>query len=665
MAKTDPKSGTLSRWTFQGFLNGVRSAFGVGGSRFIPQGGGLQIIPDKALPAELKYAQVSIQNRGSYQTRMLTAESKLKMWRQAHLEAVESKLRMNFHPQNYIRMTLMPHVSTNLLDRVVRDLSITYETAPHRYLESDKPKAPPKPLAEETEEDAEYEEYPTDETEPEEKVEKEAEGEEPVDDEEAAPPITKPDSPFGKKKSADKMEKPVLDTGDEDVDALAALLELEGSATGEETPFDKWIKHGAVDELWETVEWYARFLPCVWVRPYVRYADALKVMEANAVTGVMEEVIKGDPKTAKLEYIIYTPDLADVIVDPNNPTVALAFWYWSSELDSRGDMVRRINFWNKEVFVKLDEQWKVLFIEPHTYGCIPVVPVRLGKPVGSYYLDGTGDDLYEGTLEICVLRTIQNARARDAGFKQLVISGNADQIPAEQVMGGPTPIYTHEEGTATVLDMSPNISEWTELCEKRGMELSAKYGISGAEYKAEGAPQSGFAKKLDRDKILKENKRTRKYFAKAENELYQLTAKILKVQPVGEIGTLPEEEMCVDFAEPSFTEDPKVQSETDAKRLKLNIDSIIDILKRENPDLNETELVKLAHKKKKINDAFVTPDQMKLVDLLASDGALVEGGAPAPGGFGGKPGGPPKPGGAPAFGGKPKPPMGKPPFGAK
>lgn len=623
MANTDQNDNKSRQgWTFLGFLNGVRSAFGVGSSKYLPDGGGLTpgVNNKNPLIKELLYARAALQQKGSYDTRMVASEKKLGMWKHAFLDQVKEKLARNFHPQNLVRMTLMVHTSTNSLERVIRDLSITYENPPHRFLDLDGEQPLPG--------DPDYD-----------------------GDEAAIPSKAKPPAPEAPPVAGDLVAEP-------DIDVLAKELGLEGSdeESGEESPFDKWLCVSNIDAIMETVEWYARFLPCVWVRPYVRYVSTKDTIVKQADgTEVTEQ--KPDPATGKLEYIIYTPDYADVVVDPDNPCHVWAFWYWSNEINDKGDLVRRINFWTKTDCHKLDEQWRLLTSTPHPFGEVPFVPFKLGISVGNFYLDGQGDDLYEGTLELCVLRTIQNARARDSGFKQLVLTGTSqDDIPADQIMGGPSPIYTNEGGGVTMLDMQPELKQWSDMCESRGQELHAKYGLSAAEYKAEGSPQSGFAKKLDRDKVLKENRRTRKFFLKGEQELYNLTVKTLQFQPIDEIGPLPEGELNIDFAEPSFDENPKEQAIIDAQRLKMNIDSIIDILKRENPDLNEVELLKLAWKKKKINEAFIPADEMKLIDLLAEPHGKGAGGASGAG-----PtdqlaaGGPPALAGnkPPPFGGKP------------
>lgn len=579
MARTDQEDRT-SRWTFAGFLNGVRAAFGLGGNTIVSAEAKAMATTRAVAIAKQKIAAESGRADSYLSGRTHLSKAKLAMWRNNYRDVVVDKLKSNFHPLNFVRMRLMVHTSSNVLQRVISDVSLTYASPARRSIEVEKPEPVVVPLS------------------------ADASVEEEQNEGSVVPPAVESSAPLGG-----------LNTGDPDVDALSEVLELEGSDKREDSPLDKLYKHAPLDATMETVEWFSRFLPAVFVRPFVRYTEEMQ--GDNGENG-------GNPDSGKLDYLIYTPDVADVVPDPDCPTEALAFYYWAEDYDEKGKARKVIHFFQKDIYMLLDEQWRVLKSGPNSLGELPVVTMRLGKPTHCFYLDGQGDDLFEGTLELAVLRTIQNARARDSGFKQLVFT-NADkeEVDADQVMGGPTPIFTNDGGSASVLDMQSNLTEWTELCRERALELAAKYGVSSAEYKAEGAPQSGFAKKLDHDKILKENERTRKFFVEFERELYKKTRRVLGVSPVSAIGELPDAELIVDFAEPSFSEDPKVQAVVDAQRIKLNLDSIIDILRRENPDLSEEELVKKASKNKKINEAFISSSALRVVDFLAGVGQQV------------------------------------------
>lgn len=604
--------------------------------------------------------------------RITSTKNHLRVFNNDIKELLSDRLRAGFHPENYARLKLTLHSSTNPLLRIVEDMSVLYSSPAKRYLEEEQKKEKPvedKPIDGATASADQTKEPPPDAPPPPEDV--------PPKDKAAADnpdqpvPPKKDAPPFGKKAGAvpDKAgvapsadSASALNTGDPQVDALAEVLDLSGiDGPDVETPFDKLMKAYDWDVLLDQVEKLCGVCPVVWVRPFIVYD------KRDEKTGVPEN------DSARLTYIIYTPDQADVVTEPEDPTTAKAWWYNGEETvyeNGQHKIKPVIHFFTPDWYVKMDAEWREMLREPNELdGMLPVVEFRLDLPTSCYYVDGRGKDLFDATIEVCLLKTIQNQRAKDSGFKQLAISADPKDVPADQVMGGPAPVYLGDDGTATVLDLQPALDQHTNLWKERERALANRYGISESSYDNSSIPQSGFAKKLDQAKILSESKRRRKFFAKSEQKLYTVTAQLLKARPVKTIPNLdPAMTLKTDFAEPTFEEVPKEQAEVDALELKFNAISIVDILRRKNPDLNDVELIQMAHRNMRINQVFMTEDQSRLVDILAS-GAIAGASLDAGGGGGGDPfgggGGPPPPGGEPpkalppGGGGKP------PPFGGK
>jgi hypothetical protein len=652
MAKTDTEDMANIRdpagFTFIGWL---RNTFLGGSQKIIKGGGGVIGAP---LPVEAKVAMQRLgdsQKGNPYFSRMEEAKARNAMWDNEIDRLLWPRLKAMFHPENYSRIVLTPSIWTNQLRRVIEDISILYENPAKRSLEDDKKVKQTVDSEAAIDKAADLPEdpkaAPADENDP------AAEGE-------PAPKVKSkkaPPAPAEKPAALSDGEAPVLDTGDPDIDALSDLLELDGGDEAKESNFDKVMKLADLDVTLDRVEKMVRFHDAVWVRPMVHYEKDLLPPEG---TELPETEAKGDPTTAKLRYKIYDPSCADIVEDPQDPARAVAFFYWGFEYNAKGEKIVVIWFFTKDQVFKFDEQWKPL-ADPveNKLGRLPVSVFRKDLPSqGSYYVNGSGRDLFEGTLEACWQRTVQNSRFKESGFKQLAFTGvDEDDVPADQVMGGPTPIYGPDGSSVSVLDLTPDLISFSDMIESRQLELAAKHGISSAEYKAEGAPQSGFAKKLDRDKVLKENRRIRKFFAEAEKDLYNLLAVTLNTHKIDGIDDLEEDaEFCVDFSEPSFEEDPQAQARIDAEEIKLETTNVIEVLKRKNPDLNDVELLKMAAKNKRINKAFLRGDALTLTDLLADSAAGAVGvakqwtagkgsGAPAP--APGAPAGKPAP-----FGGK-------------
>lgn len=595
MANTDPQD-KRDRWTFVRWMDGIKNFFGMGsGTIIIPAGaqpGG--VAPQAALIARARETADRKQGEGVL-CRKDEAAEKNQVWDNDIAPLVWQRLRNIFHPENFKRMKLQPSLWTNQMRRIVNDISILYETPATRRLVKQAAKGPtslPPPARPIDEAAGGTEEVPADEPTGAPEVDPEA------DANAEQPPAAIPQDP---------------NTGDPDIDALADVLGLTGAhVQKEDGPLEEFLTKVDLDVVLERVEKLARIHEAVWVRPFVRYEGML----VNAETGEQ----RGDPDKASLSFITYDPSTADIVPDPTDPARALAWFYFAEEADAKGQLIKVIHFFTADGYWKFDHEWKVLASGPNELGRLPVTVFRKELPsAGSYFVRGNGRDLFEATLEFCLMRSIQNSRYRDSGFKQLVMVGvEPDDIPDDQVMGGPAPIYVGGEGSATVLDMEPQLQQMTDTIKDRAIEQAAAYGITGASYKADASPQSGFAKKLDRDNILKENRRIRKFFAEGEKDLYQLIAKTLEISPVKGLPQLPTDaEFEVDFGEPSFTEDPKEQSQQDAIDLKLNKTNIVEILRRDNPDASDVELIQQAYRNKRINEAFISTGAMKLLDVLA------------------------------------------------
>lgn len=524
-------------------------------------------------------------------SRQESTKEKLAVWDNEIRQYVDRSIQNAFHPENYARMRWVMHTSSNVLRRVVSDVSVLYQRPAKRKLEVEETPIGPPPV----------DGQPTDPGEgalPAKLPAKPISGKPPAEDNQTDPQQS--DLP-----DAAPTDPTTLNTGDPDIDALADVLELTGAKQGaEKTAFDKLMEAYDFDTLLDLVEKLTCICPVVWVRPMVSYK--------KGPTG------ENDASTGKLSFVLYTPDTADVVPDPEDPTKAMAFYYYGREWTANGERTI-VHFFNDTNYIKFDTEWKTLEVKPHELGRLPVTVFRQQLPRNGYYCDGVGNDLFEATVEICVLKTLQNSRCKDGAFKQLAIQGDAKDIPQDLVMGGPAPIVLGDENTATLLDMQPNLEQFTSMWERREISLASTYGISAAEYKHEGVPQSGFAKKLDMRKVMDESVRRRKFFAAGEQDLYENLVATLKVNPLPGIeGLDPTGKLIVDFSEPDFEDEPNIQARTDAIELKFNAKSIIDILRRKNPDLNDVELIKMAYKNKRINDAFMTTDQMKLADLLAT-----------------------------------------------
>ncbi len=555
---------------FRRLYNGIRDMFssGAGGPIVTPNTSGTTLAPVVAR------AKADYQNDKAWKSRMQLSSEKMMMWENNFRALVENRLREQFHPTTYSRMCLSIHTSTNELRRVVRELAILYEQPAKRKL-----------LA---------------------KSSVQTEG-----SDGASGSLT--DQAKATEQAAD--DAPTLATGDAEVDALADLLELSDAvADAEDSPFDRAMRAKDWDIVLDTVDRLTLFHPVVWVRPIV--------------TGARDAEGQIDTSTTSLSYAIYTPANAAGVPSDEDPSKLAAWWYESEEIGRDGRLARVFYFYTSDGVEKYNANWERMEVAPNKLKRLPVATFRRDFPLNGAHCDGIGDDLFEGTLELCCLKTIQNARARDAGFKQIAVQGDPKNIPADQVMGGPDPIYLGPDSTVEVLDLQPALDQFTALINARRADLADRYGVK--DFGADHVPQSGYAKRLEKDKVLKESRRARKFFAEGERDLYHLLAVTLDAYPIANIGKLDASaELETDFAEPQFDMEPKEQAAIDSADIKLSKVSVLDILRRDNPDLSDAELVKLAVRNRRINAVLLGAGELKLTDMLAE--SFAGGGGKQPG----------------------------------
>ncbi len=516
----------------------------------------------------------------------------MSVWRNDLGGLVNEQLMSMFAPENFLDLRLATHTSTNVLERVVRETCLLYSEPASRWLKND--------------------------------------------DAAVGASRSTAGGRLGELLSlsdAQLMQEPAdaPEDGAEPVVSSAGDTEVADASESEEDPFERWLAASDLDGLWAEVQRLARFHPAVWVKPEVR---------------------EGEDGQMSVHYDIYTPATADVIASPKDATQALAWFTWREESAERTlatgvvdlfagarPRTRRVfHLWTRDTYYQLDEKGKdVRPPQPNPIGRLPVVVVRLGMPVGGYYLDGIGGDLYDATIEICCLRTIQNRAYRDT-FKQLVISGVLDpeKIPQGQVMGNPAlPILIGDEGTASVLAFDPNLQAMSAMVGEREQSIATKYGISPDAWRMSSQAQSGFAKRMDKSEVLKRNREDRKHLATAEADLYRVCA-LLSVQDgtsgLPGIGQLdPEAPFVVDFAEPRFEEAPTEQARADAQAVQLGIRSVLDLVMRDNPDLTEEEAVRMLALNRALNRRFLDKQGATLLELLAAPAGSGGGGAPPQG----------------------------------
>lgn len=496
-------------------------------------------------------------------------------------DVVEAQVRSMFHAENYEHLRLHIHSTTNVLRRVVHEVARAYQEPAFRWV---------KGLSRE------------------------------------AARMTVGGRLGGLLALSDERLSVLGETGVEEApeeDGTEEPVEAAPPEAGDErasAAIDAYLAEADLDTVMAAAQRLAMVMPVVWIFPAARKDEDGKV---------------------RLRFALYTPYSASADADPMNPAVAQTWRVWVREKPKKkGDLPKRVAYeWTSETIRKVDEDGRevkdgdpIVGDGVNRLGRIPVTTLRLGLPAeaGGYYLDGQGGDLYDATVELCVLRTLQNARYRDSSFKQLVIDGDPENVPADQVMGNPArPIFV-SEGTATVLDLQANLDALSAVVRERLQEIASAYGISPSAWALTGSErvQSGFSKKMDSAKVLGINRDHRKWLLAAEQDLFRLVATGVErgVYDLPELAGMPTEaEFVVDFADPRFEEEPLTQAKADALDIEMGKLSILDVLMRDNPDLTEEEALALLARNRMINERFAGTGAKEkgasVMEILAGLGA--------------------------------------------
>ena len=127
-----------------------------------------------------------------------------------------------------------------------------------------------------------------------------------------------------------------------------------------------------------------------------------------------------------------------------------------------------------------------------------------------------------------MLKTLQNAR-EGLRLQATRDSGRKKDVPADQVMGGPWPVMLGESATATVLDLQPNLDQYTQLAKERARDLENKPGIV-VDVESAGAPRAATRRNPHVGDDPREQAH-RPHFARCERDLFAKIRRLLEVRP--------------------------------------------------------------------------------------------------------------------------------------
>ena len=180
--------------------------------------------------------------------------------------------------------------------------------------------------------------------------------------------------------------------------------------------------------------------------------------------------------------------------------------------------------------------------------------------------------------------------------------------------------------TLTYANANPMIKEVMDTVDWMINKIAITKGLNPASVIAEmkGRDTSGYSKiidSLDQMEIRQDSIEACREF---EENRFRITKAINNYHYETEKGKYElqkiDSELVVDFADIELPLDPQNQLEKDQFELKRNIISIIDIARRQNPDLTDEEIKTVLRGNKQINEEFE-------IDKVANDNPLMQDGS--------------------------------------
>jgi hypothetical protein len=226
----------------------------------------------------------------------------------------------------------------------------------------------------------------------------------------------------------------------------------------------------------------------------------------------------------------------------------------------------------------------------------------------SFFDESTGNDLVEATKNIGIHKTFRNMMI-PMQFKQIAVKMPMEDGKSLKNNQLKSPLHVFQSnGEMTVLDWQSNIEALGREIQNYMFEIASTYGISQDQFKMTGNVQSGFALRISKERLLELREMQKKIWRKIEQDVFELTKEASNLYP--DIKSIAgSSKFSIDFADYQVAEDPIVELDTFQRKIELGVISLVDVVKKYNPDIDSEEkamevLKKNNEIKRKIGDRF-------------------------------------------------------------
>lgn len=289
----------------------------------------------------------------------------------------------------------------------------------------------------------------------------------------------------------------------------------------------------------------------------------------------------------RLERIVVDvipPGSAIVIEDPDLPSQPLAVMYKKANTVVSGSQDTWV-YWDDAETFELSGS-SVFNARAHDLGRIPFVAIHRQERSDKFWDSTSGSDMEAAHLSVSLLWALVLRLHKAQGWRQLVITGDLDSIPQQQILAEEGPLIMGAGVTATSLDLATPPDHYLRSIEAIVTNVGANHGISRNRLNLMDKS------KADDAALMELRAQGIKIFQTAEHDLFELLKVISREDPAGAIGD-DAELVNVDFPELSTEVDRmeqlKIREEEERMGLRTRLDDIIEDQPEMDRDAAESE----------------------------------------------------------------------------
>lgn len=316
------------------------------------------------------------------------------------------------------------------------------------------------------------------------------------------------------------------------------------------------------------------------------------------------------------------------VQNEDDPTEADAIIYSQAERNTvSASNTLNYTYWDTETTRRFDSGGVDLIPSaPNPYGILPFAFLRDQIPVDVFFPE-IGEALYTAQDTLNVMLTELNQLLKMQSFSQPVFVGCSD--PKSPISVDPSrpikmPSVPKDETQPDFKFVSPQarISELMEAIKVHVERTASRYDIHLELIGRSGSVVSGYALKLSEAGL---NRRREDGIPLARAALLQWWEIVKRInnyhRPTAKVPD--DAEIVIDFAEPTYDEDPSIIADVDQKRIDQGVISPLHIIMRDNPDLSEEEALAIYQK----NMSFKQTMQRRygLADILTQRPGIASG----------------------------------------